>query len=134
MKVKSILEEEVIEKIDKNIVESFYGFDSKEVKKSEKKKKQVVQDTSIIKSTAGAILRQKIEKEEPILKMTDKYNEQSRFCQLQSSSSSSSEKDLALGQMKKFSTCILDQDVPEEDVEGTQEDAVSQDKDQEEDA
>ena len=75
MKVKSILEEEVIEKIDKNIVESFYGFDSKESKKSEKKKKQVVQDTSIIKSTAGAILRQKIEKEEPILKMTDKYNE-----------------------------------------------------------
>lgn len=61
--------------------------------------------------------------------MTDKYNEQSRFCQLQSSSSSSSEKDLALGQMKKFSTCILDQDVPEEDVEVTQEDAVSQEKD-----
>jgi hypothetical protein len=42
MKVKSILEEEVIEKIDKNIVESFYGYDSKEVKKNEKKKKQVV--------------------------------------------------------------------------------------------
>ena len=62
--------------------------------------------------------------------MTDKYNEQSRFCQLQSSSSSSSEKDLALGQMKKFSTCIIDQDVPEEDVEATQEDAASQDKDQ----
>lgn len=66
--------------------------------------------------------------------MTDKYNEQSRFCQLQSSSSSSSEKDLALGQMKKFSTCILDQDVPEEDIEVTQEDAVSQEKDQDDEA
>lgn len=65
--------------------------------------------------------------------MTDKYNEQSRFCQLQSSSSSSSEKDLALGQMKKFSTCVLEQDVPEEDIEATQEDGVSQDKDQVED-
>jgi len=32
--------------------------------------------------------------------------------------------------MKKFSTCIIDQDVPEEDVEATQEDAASQDKDQ----
>jgi hypothetical protein len=42
MKVKSILEEEVIEKIDKGVVDSFYGYDSKEVKKSEKKKKQVV--------------------------------------------------------------------------------------------
>lgn len=30
--------------------------------------------------------------------------------------------------MKKFSTCILDQDVPEEDVEATQEDVVSQEK------
>lgn len=130
MKVKSILEEDIIEKIDKTIVESFYGYETKETKKSEKKKKQIVQDTSLIKSTAGALLRQKIEKDESILKMTDKYNEQSRFCQLQSSSSSSSEKDLALGQMKKFSTCIIDQDVPEEDVEATQEDAASQDKDQ----
>jgi hypothetical protein len=42
MKVKSILEEEVIEKIDKGVVDSFYGYDSKEVKKWEKKKKQVV--------------------------------------------------------------------------------------------
>ena len=42
MKVKSILEEEVIEKIDKNIIDSFYGYDSKEIKKSEKKKKQVI--------------------------------------------------------------------------------------------
>lgn len=57
MKVKSILEEDIIEKIDKTIVESFYGFDSKESKKSEKKKKLIVQDTSIIKSTAGALLR-----------------------------------------------------------------------------
>jgi hypothetical protein len=32
--------------------------------------------------------------------------------------------------MKKFSTCILDQDVPEEDVEVTQEDVVSQEKEQ----
>ena len=36
---------------------------------------QIVQDTSLIKSTAGALLRQKIEKDESILKMTDKYNE-----------------------------------------------------------
>jgi hypothetical protein len=32
--------------------------------------------------------------------------------------------------MKKLSTCILDQDVPEEDVEATQEDAASQEKEQ----
>jgi hypothetical protein len=35
--------------------------------------------------------------------------------------------------MKKFSTCVLEQDVPEEDIEATQEDGVSQDKDQVED-
>jgi hypothetical protein len=64
--------------------------------------------------------------------MTDKYNEQSRFCQLQSSSSSSSEKDMALGQMKKFSTRILDQVLPEEDVEATQEDNQSHEKFQDE--
>jgi len=57
MKVKSILEEDIIEKIDKTIVESFYGYETKETKKSEKKKKQIVQDTSLIKSTAGALLR-----------------------------------------------------------------------------
>lgn len=117
MRVKSILEEEVIEKIDKTIIDSFYGLDSKDAKKSEKKKKQVNQETN--KSTAGAIMRHKIEKDEPILKMTDKYNEQSRFCQLQSSSSSSSEKSLALGQIKKFSTNVLDENVPEEEVEVT---------------
>lgn len=32
--------------------------------------------------------------------------------------------------MKKFSTCILDQHVPEEDVEATQEDVLSQEKEQ----
>jgi hypothetical protein len=125
MKVKSILEEDIIDKIDKTIIDSFYGYESKDVKRNDKKKAPKVQDSSIIKSTAGTLLRQKIESNDSILKMTDKYNDQSRFCQLQSSSSSSSEKDLALGQMKKFSTCILDQDVPEEDVEVTQEDAVS---------
>ena len=36
--------------------------------------------------------------------------------------------------MKKFSTCVLDQDVPEEDVEGTQDDAVSQEKDETDEA
>lgn len=44
---------------------------------------------------------------------------------LQSSSSSSSEKDLAKGTMQKFSTNILDQDVPEEDIEVTQEEDQS---------
>ena len=83
MKVKSILEEDIIEKIDKTIVDSFYGYDTKnEAKKNEKKKQMNTQDKNIIKSTAGALLRQKIEKDEPILKMTDKYNDQSRFCQL----------------------------------------------------
>lgn len=39
MKVKSILEDDIIEKIDKTIVDSFYGYDTKnETKKSEKKK------------------------------------------------------------------------------------------------
>jgi hypothetical protein len=38
MKVKSILEEDIIEKIDKSIVDSFYGYDSKDAKKNEKKK------------------------------------------------------------------------------------------------
>lgn len=83
MKVKSILQEDIIEKIDKSIIDSFYGYESKDKKQSTKKqdkKSQQKQDNSIIKSTAGAILRQKIEKDEPILKMTDKYNEQSRFC------------------------------------------------------
>jgi hypothetical protein len=46
----------------------------------------------------------------------------SRFCHLQSSSSSSSEKDLALGQMKKYSTPMFDGDVKEE---VTQEDQKS---------
>jgi hypothetical protein len=32
--------------------------------------------------------------------------------------------------MKKFSTCILDQNVPEEDIEATQEDAVSQENEE----
>jgi hypothetical protein len=40
--------------------------------------------------------------------------ESSRFCHLQSSSSSSSEKDMALGQMKKYTTPHIDYDVPEE--------------------
>ena len=71
MKVKSILEEDIIEKIDKSIVESFYGYETKDAKRNEKK----VQDQSLIKSTAGALLRQKIEKDDSILKMTDKYNE-----------------------------------------------------------
>lgn len=123
MKVKSILEEDIIDKIDKNIVDSFYGVSDSSKKQEKKVAKKGTQkpgqEPSLIKSTAGTLLRQKIEKDESILKMTDKYNDQSRFCQLQSSSSSSSEKDLALGQMKKFSTCILDQDVPEEDVEVT---------------
>ena len=57
MKVKNILEEDIIEKIDKTVVDNFYGYDSKEAIKSEKKKKIVVQDTSLIKSTAGALLR-----------------------------------------------------------------------------
>jgi hypothetical protein len=73
MKVKSILEEDIIEKIDKSIVESFYGFEAKE--KKQPKKQAKVQDQTLIKSTAGALLRQKIEKDEPILKMTEKYNE-----------------------------------------------------------
>lgn len=58
MKVKSILEEDIIEKIDKNIVDSFYGYEAKhESKKSEKKKQQKAQDVNLIKSTAGALLR-----------------------------------------------------------------------------
>jgi hypothetical protein len=73
MKVKSILEEDIIDKIDKSIVENFYGFEGKEKKQSKKQTK--VQDQTLIKSTAGALLRQKIEKDEPILKMTEKYNE-----------------------------------------------------------
>ena len=44
---------------------------------------------------------------------------------LQSSSSSSSEKDLAKDTMQKFSTNILEQDVPEEEVEATQEEDQS---------
>lgn len=127
LKVKSILEEDIMDKIDISVIDSFYGYENKEKKSEEKRIKNSLkqQDTNLIKSTAGALLRQKIEKDESILKMTDKYNEQSRFCQLQSSSSSSSEKDLALGQMKRFSTNLLDHDVPEEDIECTQEDEIS---------
>ena len=59
-----------------------------------KVKKQVVQqkaDNGIIKSTAITLLKQKIgETDESIIK-SDKYQDQSRFCYLQSSSSSSSE-------------------------------------------
>jgi hypothetical protein len=45
MKVKSILEEDIIEKIDKTIVDSFYGYDNKnDTKKSEKKKQMKAQD------------------------------------------------------------------------------------------
>jgi hypothetical protein len=58
MKVKSILEEDIIEKIDKTIVDSFYGYEIKnETKKSEKKKQMKAQEQNIIKSTAGALLR-----------------------------------------------------------------------------
>lgn len=39
MKVKSILEEDIIEKIDKTIVESFYGYETKETKKKVKKRR-----------------------------------------------------------------------------------------------
>jgi hypothetical protein len=40
MKVKSILEEDIIEKIDKSIVESFYGYEAKETKKVQKKQQK----------------------------------------------------------------------------------------------
>jgi len=45
MKVKSILEEDIIEKIDKTVIDSFYGYDTKnETKKSEKKKQMKAQE------------------------------------------------------------------------------------------
>jgi len=103
MKVKSILEEDIIEKIDKSIIENLYspdklkrGLFDKATKKEKKtnnalqskkaKKvnvKQNQQDSGLIKSTAGTLLKQKIESKvesDSILKMADKYNEQSRFC------------------------------------------------------
>lgn len=60
--------------------------------------------------------------------MTEKYNESSRFCHLQSSSSSSSEKDLAIGQMKKYSTPLLNYDVQEEVIQEDQKSHGNQDK------
>jgi hypothetical protein len=90
MKVKSILEEDIIEKIDKSIIENLYSPD-KTLKKEKKtgvpvsnkkakkvNSKQVQQDNGLIKSTAGTLLKQKIESKaenDSILKMADKYNE-----------------------------------------------------------
>ena len=82
-------------------------------------------ESSIIKSAAGTLLKQKIESKgdkDLIIKNTDKYVDSSRFCYLQSSSSSSSEKDIALGQMQKYKSTLTNQDVPEE---ATQEDQKS---------
>jgi len=79
-------------------------------------------ENSIIKSAAGTLLKQKIENKgdkDLIIKNSEKYVDSSRFCYLQSSSSSSSEKDVALGQMQKYKSTLIDHDVPEE---ATQED------------
>lgn len=71
----------------------------------------------IIKSTAGTILKQKIQQESDKRKFMqphDKYVECSRFCMLQSSSSSSSEKDHGIGHKQKYKQTLVDCDVPEE--------------------
>ena len=69
------------------------------------------------------MLKQNIEKNsEDIINKEQKFNEKSRFCNLQSSSSSSSEKDMAFGQKKKYMMRSVDHDVPEE---ATQEDQKS---------
>lgn len=72
---------------------------------------------------AGTLLKQNIEKNsDDIINKEKKFNEKSRFCHLQSSSSSSSEKDMAFGQKKKYMIKSVDHDVPEE---ATQEDQKS---------
>ena len=52
--------------------------------------------------------------------MTEKYTDSSRFCNLQSSSSSSSEKDIAISTMKKYKTEALDNDVQEQVIQEDQ--------------
>ena len=52
--------------------------------------------------------------------MTEKYTDSSRFCNLQSSSSSSSEKDIAISTMKKYKTEALDNDVKEQVIQEDQ--------------
>lgn len=86
MKIKSILEEDIIEKIDKSIIDSSSPSKIQMVKapaQNQKKNKKInqqkasQQDNGLIKSTAGTLLKQKIESKaetDSILKMADKYN------------------------------------------------------------
>lgn len=83
MKVKSILEEDIIEKIDigaSPTKESVADSAAVNIKKSKKvsQLKQTQQDNGLIKSMAGTLLKQKIESKaesDSILKMADKYNQ-----------------------------------------------------------
>ena len=80
MKVKSILEEDIIEKIDdgNSPTKDQKVSAAANVKKSKKMPKQSQQDSGLIKSMAGTLLKQKIESKadsDSILKMADKYNQ-----------------------------------------------------------